>query len=144
MVANKKFYLSGAQISSDFLKMFEYPLGGGNANTVLQDPYSIVLTQSTAQNTFGYEDPIGKIVRFENRHDLKVTGIIKDLPANSSLFFNYTWLPFSYYEQNNDMSKARPARTAMKQNSYRCLLRLKSNASYAVSRKKNKRPGENR
>src|SRR5688572_20337552 len=46
MVRNKKFYMSGAQINGDFLKMFEYPLLYGNASTVLKDPYSIVLTQS--------------------------------------------------------------------------------------------------
>src|SRR6187431_224974 len=47
IVGEKKLYLSGAQIGSDFLKMFEYPLIQGNAKTVLKDPYSIVLTQST-------------------------------------------------------------------------------------------------
>ncbi|HXB33173.1 MAG TPA: ABC transporter permease, partial [Puia sp.] len=53
LVGDKKLYISGASIGSDFLKMFRYPLVKGNANTVLNDPYSIVLTESTARSLFG-------------------------------------------------------------------------------------------
>ena len=44
MVADKKFYTNGGQVGNDFLKMFQYDLLEGNANTVLNNPYSIVLT----------------------------------------------------------------------------------------------------
>ncbi|MCS3800661.1 ABC transporter permease [Niastella sp. OAS944] len=128
-VADKKFYLAGAQINSDFLKMFQYPLLEGNANTVLSDPYSIVLTQSTAKTLFGDAHPIGQTVRFDNQHELKVTGILKDLPANSSLSFNYL-VPFSYYEQNDAMVKFNRA-AGFEQNSYQVFIRLKQGASYA-------------
>jgi putative ABC transport system permease protein len=128
-VADKKFYLAGAQINSDFLKIFEYPLLEGNANSVLQDPYSIVLTQSTAKTLFGDANPLGQTVRFDNQHELKVTGILKDLPANSSLSFNYL-VPFSYYEQNDEMVKFNRA-AGFEQNSYQIFIRLKQGASYA-------------
>jgi putative ABC transport system permease protein len=128
-VGDKKFYLAGAQINGDFLKMFEYPLLVGNAATVLKDPYSIVLTQSTAKALFGNEDPIGKTVRFDNRHDLKVTGILKDLPANSSLSFNYL-VPWSYYEQNDAMVKFNRM-AGFEQNSYQAFVRLKPGVTYA-------------
>ncbi|MEJ0106138.1 MAG: ABC transporter permease [Bacteroidota bacterium] len=49
----------------------------------------MVLTQSTAKSLFGNEDPVNKTVRFDNQHDLKVTGILKDIPANSFLEFNF-------------------------------------------------------
>ena len=133
-VADKKFYLAGAQINSDFLKMFEYPLLEGNANSALQDPYSIVLTQSTAKTLFGDAYPIGQTVRFDNKHELKVTGILKDLPANSSLSFNYL-VPFSYYEQNDEMVKFNRA-AGFEQNSYQIFIRLKQGASYASLAKK--------
>src|SRR5579864_2589375 len=58
-----KMYLSGGQTASDFLKIFPYPLLKGNAATVLNDPYSIVLTESTAKALFGSEDPVNKRVR---------------------------------------------------------------------------------
>lgn len=95
---DKKLYISGGQVQEDFLKMFQFTLLSGKANTVFKDPYSIVLTQSTAESLFGKEDAIGKTIRFDNKNDLKVTGILKDLPANSSFQFNFL-VPFSFYEQ---------------------------------------------
>ena len=100
-----KLYMTGGHTAGDFLKIFQYPLLKGNANTVLNDPYSIVLTESTAKALFGAEDPINKTVRFDNKNDLKVTGILKDVPANSTFQFNYL-VPFSYYEANNDFVKS--------------------------------------
>ena len=59
MVADKKLYTKWAiRLAADFLKMFQYALLEGNANTVLKNPYSIVLTQSTAKALFGNEDAV--------------------------------------------------------------------------------------
>src|SRR6476620_7905451 len=104
MVADKKFYINGGQVGNDFLKMFQYDLLEGNANTVLNNPYSIVLTESTAKALFGKEDPLNKVVRFDNKNDLKVTGVLKDIPTNSTLQFSYL-VPFSYWESTNDFVK---------------------------------------
>src|ERR1019366_4236367 len=89
VVNNTKLYLEGAMVGQDFLKMFQYPLLKGSAESILQDPYSIVLTESTATSLFGNEDPINKMVRIDNNHDLKVTGVLKNLPDNSTFRFNY-------------------------------------------------------
>ena len=67
-VGDKKFYINGGQVANDFLKIFQYDLLEGNANTVLNNSYSIVLTQSTAKALFGNEDPINKVVRFDNKN----------------------------------------------------------------------------
>jgi ABC-type antimicrobial peptide transport system permease subunit len=128
MVGDKKIYINGAQIGGDFLKMFQYPLIKGNANDVLKDPYSIVLTQSTAKTLFGDEDPIGKTVRFENKNDLKVTGILKDVPSNSSLQFNFL-VPFTYYEQNSEKVKADRI-GSYGDNAYQQFVKLKDGISY--------------
>jgi len=103
-VADKKFYINGGQVGNDFLKMFQYDLLEGNANSVLNNPYSIVLTQGTAKALFGNQDPINKVVRFDNKNDLKVTGVLKDIPSNSTLQFSYL-VPFSYLESTNDFVK---------------------------------------
>jgi putative ABC transport system permease protein len=104
IVGDTKLYLRGAQSGDQFLKMFQYPLKYGNAATVFKDAYSIVLTESTAKALFGKEDPINKMVRFDNKNDLTVTGILKDLPSNSS--FNFNWIvPFSYLDQTNPRIK---------------------------------------
>ncbi|MCC8424891.1 ABC transporter permease [Mucilaginibacter sp. UR6-11] len=97
MVGTKKLYLDGSAVGSDFLKMFQFPLIKGNANTVLKDTYSIVLTQSTAKALFGNKEPIGQLVKIDNQTNMKVTGVIKDLPAHSSFRFSYLF-PFSFTE----------------------------------------------
>jgi len=116
-------------VGSDFLKMFQYPLVKGNAATVFKDAYSIVLTQSTAKAFFGNEDPINKTIRFDNKHDLKVTGILEDLPGNSSFNFKYL-VPFSYFEQTNDYVK-RQRTGSFGNNSYSIFVKLKSHSDYA-------------
>jgi len=129
MVGDKKMYLAGARIGSDFLKMFQYPLLQGNASTAMKDPYSIVITASTAKALFGNENPINKMVRFDNKDDLKVTGVLKDLPGNSSLKFNFV-VPFGYFEQTNNYVKAARNR-GYDQNGYRIYVKLKPGVSYA-------------
>lgn len=104
-VEDKKLYVSGAMAGSDFLKIFQYPLVRGDRNQVLQDPYSIVLNESTVKALFGDDDPIGKMITFDNRHNLKVTGIMKDVPGNSTLQFNFL-VPFDYYMQTNEGIRA--------------------------------------
>ncbi|NEU69255.1 FtsX-like permease family protein [Spirosoma agri] len=128
-VGDKKIYVDGAQIGGDFLQMFQYPLIEGEASRVLNDPYSIVLTESTAKTLFGSENPMGKIVRFDNKSDLKVTGILKDLPTNSSLRFNYL-VPFSYYEATvNNVHMARSG--SFSNNAFQLFVKLKPGVSYA-------------
>lgn len=127
LVGNKKLYMNGAAIGSDFLKMFGYPLIKGNANSVFNDAYSIVLTESTAKSLFGDADPINKTVRIDNQHDVKVTGVMQDVPKNSSLQFNFL-LPFSYNEQTQPWMK--DARTTYYNNSFQMFVQLQDNADY--------------
>jgi putative ABC transport system permease protein len=98
VVGDKKLYSSGQFAGADFLRIFPYPLLQGNPVEVLKEPASIVLTQSTAIALFGNDNPINKIVRMDNQHELKVTGVLADLPANSSFQFKYI-IPFSFYVQ---------------------------------------------
>ncbi len=103
-VADKKLYMQGESVAGDFLTMFQYPLLEGSAKSVLSDPNSIVLTESAARALFGNEDPINKIVRYDNKNNLKVTGILKDIPTNSTFQFGFL-VPFSYLEATDDFVK---------------------------------------
>ena len=111
----------------DFLKIFQYPLSKGNADLALKDIYSIVLTESTARALFGSEDPMDQTVRIDNTQDLKVTGILKDLPANSTIGLKYI-VPFSYYEYTQDW--VRQTEGNWRNNSYQTFLALAPNADY--------------
>ena len=103
IVGDKKLYVNGAISGTDIFKIFQYPFIKGNANTVFKDPYSIVITQSLAKSLFGNEDAINKLVRFDNAYNLKVTGIIKDIPDNASFNFKYV-VPITYsYAVNPQM-----------------------------------------
>ncbi|MFT3824509.1 MAG: ABC transporter permease [Chitinophagaceae bacterium] len=128
MVNDKKLYLRGLRVNNNFLNMFQYPLLKGSAGSVLNDAYSIVLTESTARALFGNEDPINKIVRYDNENNLKVTGVLKDLPGNTSLWFSYL-MPFSYREQTTDWIKE--ARTQWGNNSFQVFVQLQPNVTYA-------------
>lgn len=99
-----KLYLMGGAMGADFFHIFPFPFVEGDAATALQDPYSIVLTQSAAKSLFGSEDALNKMVRYENTHDLKVTGVVKDVPGNSSFQFSFI-MPFSYSAQMEDWVK---------------------------------------
>lgn len=60
----------------------------GNPEIALKDPKKIILTESTAKKYFGKTDPIGKLIRLENKADAEVVAIIKDPPVTSHLPFN--------------------------------------------------------
>jgi putative ABC transport system permease protein len=97
-VGETRFNKEGFFASDEFLEMFGFPLIQGQPEKALDDPYSIVLTESTAKALFGDEDPINKTVLVDNEHEVKVTGLLKDIPGNSSLKFDYL-LPFALYEK---------------------------------------------
>lgn len=88
-VGDRKIQQNGKFVGSDFLRMFQFPLLKGNAADAFKDAYSIVLTESTAKTLFGDIDPMGKQVRLNNTHNLVITGILKDIPENSTLQFHY-------------------------------------------------------
>lgn len=129
MAGNKRFYIKGNQVASDFLTMFLFPLLKGDAKNVLSNPYSIVLTQSTARALFGNEDPLNKTVRFDNKNDLRVTGVLKDIPPNSTLQFSYL-VPFSYLESTDGFVKLARTR-GFGWTSFAVYVKLKPGISYA-------------
>ncbi len=133
-VGDKKLYLEGGQIGADFLKILQFPLLKGNAATVLKDTYSIVLTESTAKALFGDREPVGKMVRLDNQHDLRVTGILKDIPDNASLHFSFL-IPFQYYERTQGW--VRDARgSGYGWNSFNIYASLKKDADFAIVSRK--------
>ncbi|HLZ87116.1 MAG TPA: ABC transporter permease, partial [Puia sp.] len=104
LVGNKKIFLPGAQAEEEFFKIFPYPILKGTLSGALDQPYSIVLTESTAHSLFGDVDPIGKPVRIDNQNNLIVKAVIRDLPPNSTITLNYV-IPFSYNILANDWVK---------------------------------------
>ncbi|ULQ57887.1 ABC transporter permease [Flavihumibacter rivuli] len=92
---NKKLMATGNPVDSSILQIFSFPLKMGNAATALNEPFGIVLTETLAKRIFGDENPMGKTIRVDNREDLTVTGVLKDLPGNSRFEFEFL-LPWAY------------------------------------------------
>ncbi len=76
-----------------FLKMFSFPLVKGDISTSLTEPNTILITQEAAARYFGKEDPIGKILTYNNRFDFKVVGVLGNVPHNSHIQFDFL-VPF--------------------------------------------------
>jgi putative ABC transport system permease protein len=70
------------------LTLLTFPLTAGNPETALRDLHSIVVSERIAKKYFGNEDPIGKIILLNNEHPMTVTGIMKEIPGNSTFRFD--------------------------------------------------------
>jgi len=77
--------------------MFTLPFVQGNPTSVFSQIHSLVITQKTAIKFFGDEaNIIGKTIRVDNKQDYVVSGVVRDLPANSTLQFEWL-MPFRLY-----------------------------------------------
>lgn len=88
-----------AYADAGFLTMFSFPMMAGNPATALKEPYTAVLTASTAKKYFGTEDPIGKTLRVSDDFDCLITGVVQDVPSNSDIKFSLL-LSFETWKQN--------------------------------------------
>jgi predicted permease len=87
---DKSLYAAGRYADSSLFSMLTLPFVQGNAENAFKELYSIVITEKTAKKFFGDEKNIvGKTVRLDNKQDYLVTGVIKDIPQNSSLQFEW-------------------------------------------------------
>lgn len=79
------------------MDIFDFQFIAGSRNTALVKPGSIILTEKMARTLFGSTDVLNKALRLQDQLEFKVTGVIKDMPENSSNRFDYL-LPWSDYK----------------------------------------------
>ena len=90
----------GAYVDPTMLAMFSFNFTEGDPTTALNDPKSVVLSQTLARKYFGDEPAVGQTLRFNNGDELAVRAVYADMPENSHLRFAYL-LPFKLFVQNN-------------------------------------------
>ena len=73
---------------SGMFKVFDFPLLKGNPDRALNEINSIVLSQETARKYFGDEDPMGKIMKFDGKFEVMVSGIFEKIPTQSHIHFD--------------------------------------------------------
>jgi putative ABC transport system permease protein len=71
------------------LDIFNFEFVNGERAAALKGPNDVLLTESAARKYFGNDDPVGKTFRFNNNLDLEVVGVLKDVPHNSHIKFNF-------------------------------------------------------
>ncbi|MFT3705377.1 MAG: ABC transporter permease [Agriterribacter sp.] len=131
-VGNKKFEEKRIfYADSTLLQQFSFPLVKGNPATALMQPDAVLITEDMAKKYFGTTDALGKILKQDNQKSVVVTGVLKNIPTNSHLQFDFimplsavanqwndlkqsTWDNFNFYSyiQLDDKFKATPAAIA--------------------------------
>jgi len=105
-IGNKSMYASGTYADSSLFSMFTFPFVEGNARSAFSQLYSMVITQSAAKKFFGDEkNVVGKTVRVDNKQNYIISGVIKDIPENSSVKFEWV-APFKiWYDENSSWAQ---------------------------------------
>jgi putative ABC transport system permease protein len=107
LIANGRnsFKKRGLFADAGILKIFDYDFIAGDQKTALDAPNNVVLTESTAKLLFGTADVLNRSVRFDDKVNLKITGVIRDLPDNTSIRFDYL-LPWTLFENMYEWVKS--------------------------------------
>jgi putative ABC transport system permease protein len=87
----------GIVVDPQFFTIFDFPFIEGNPETALSAPSNVIITESLAKKYFGNSDPINKTINIDGKSASVVTGVIKDIPKNSHLKFDFV-LPFCLWE----------------------------------------------
>ncbi len=99
-VGDKNINEAGNYVDSSFLKMFQLQFIQGNPATAFSQLNSVVISEKMANKFFNTSDVLGKEIKVNKKEDYVITGVIKDLPENVTLKFE--WLaPFKNYENQN-------------------------------------------
>lgn len=93
-----------AAADSTFLDIFNFPLLEGNAGTALDEPYSLVLTESVSQRFFGNESPLGRSLVLNDK-PYQITGLMADVPENSHLQFEVLLSMTTFISESPDFNQ---------------------------------------
>lgn len=96
----KRYYEQLFFVDPEIFDVFSFPLTAGDSKTVLSEPYSLVISEKMAKKYFGEDNPVGKVLNIENWHDFKITGVLKNIPSNSHLQFDFL-TPFTDFVSRN-------------------------------------------
>ena len=84
MLVNNDYFVSDA-----FFKIFSYPLISGDPKTALKEPNTVVISESVAKKLFKNQNPVGQSITIYNDEAMKVTGVMKDMPANTHMKIDF-------------------------------------------------------
>jgi predicted permease len=99
---DKAIYEVGFYVDSSIFSMFTLPFVQGKQEHAFDQLHSLVITEKMANKFFGDDkNLVGKTLKLDNKEEYMISGVIKDLPENSSIQFD--WLaPFKVFLDRND------------------------------------------
>lgn len=103
-IGDKQIGLNGIYTDTGFFSMMSFPAVDGDPALALRDAQAVILTESTAKKLFGGEKAMGATFVIDDTVPVKVAAIIKDVPTNSSIQFEYI-RPFGPFERQNSWLK---------------------------------------
>lgn len=121
---DQAYYHTGLAADPAFFDIFSFPLAQGESQSFHQGTDKVIISEKLAVSYFGNVNPLGKIIRMAGR-DLMVTAVMKSLPANTHLQFDYV-IPFDFLESGGFSDP-----TQWSRNSYHTYLTLKPSESIA-------------
>ncbi len=81
----KEFQEATAFVDTGYFKVFQFPFKYGDPANAFKDKFSVVLSEEMAQKFFGDTNPVGKVLTADDTMHLRVTGVLKHIPANSTI-----------------------------------------------------------
>ena len=92
----------GMYADASVFAAFTVPLLQGNPETALVEPNTIVLTEQMARKYFGPTDPLGQTLTLNGNYDLRVTGVMQDVPPTTHLPFHFLISISTFYALAGD------------------------------------------
>ncbi|BFP39422.1 ABC transporter permease [Flavobacteriaceae bacterium GF1] len=134
----KNLAMFGVFMEEDALRMFSLNMLKGD-KSALGDPNSIVLSESTAKELFGNQNPMGAAIKVNNDQYATVRGVFEDLPKNSNIFDALSFesgfkklnfiAPWDHYVATNEWVKTARDRNLWDNNSYQVYVQIRNGST---------------
>ena len=126
---DKKISIEGNFMDVPAPEMLSLKMVKGNYEC-LKDPYSILLSKSTAKSFFGDDNPVGKVMKISNKLSVKVTGVFEDLPFNTQFRNLHFIAPWDLYVSSEKWVQAARDENQWGNNSFQLFAQIAENTRF--------------
>lgn len=138
-----------AYVDHSFFTLFDFKLIKGSKNP-FDDANSVVITETTAKQFFGNDDPIGKVIVADNLENFTVKGVLQDFPQQSTISYSMLFPMENYAKKFTGNGNWKTIDEDLGNYAYEIYLQLNDGASVKIVEKKitqlfnEKHPGDTR
>ncbi len=101
---NECIYLNGVYANENLFSLFNFPILEGDPHP-LKGAANIAISEKMAERLYGNTSPIGKIIKVDDRHEVTIASVFKNIPINSSLQFDFA-LPYAILQKQWGVDEA--------------------------------------